>query len=177
MVAVLRGPDSQHLDRSPLAYWDNPRIPAHPDPASPVTVSIRYRVGTDRQAAFIAAMRSMRRSRLRSGAVRWNLYRVGEDTRLFVEQFEVASWHEHLRQHDERLTAEDQAIEQAAFAHIVGAPVPHHLLPATEPLSRTGETSDSAAVEDRYPSPAPHRPGPAIRTRRFCGGGECVHGR
>jgi MFS family permease len=136
MVVVLRVPDSQNLDRSPLAYWDTPRLAVGPDGASPVTVSIRYQVHPDQQAAFVAAMEPMRRSRLRSGAIRWNLYRVGEDPNLFVEQFAVASWHEHQRQHDERLTAEDQAIEQAAFAHLTGAPQPHHLLPATEPLLR-----------------------------------------
>lgn len=136
MVVVLRVPDSQDLDRSPLAYWDTPRFAVGPDGASPVTVSIRYQVHPDQQAAFVAAMEPMRRSRLRSGAIRWNLYRVGEDPNLFVEQFDVASWHEHQRQHDERLTAEDQAIEQAAFAYLVGAPQPHHLLPATEQLLR-----------------------------------------
>jgi MFS family permease len=136
MVVVLRVPDSQHLDRSPLAYWDTPRFAIEPDRTSPVTVSIRYQVHPDQQAAFVAAMEPMRRSRLRSGAIRWNLYRVGEDPNQFVEQFDVASWNEHQRQHDERLTAEDQAIEQAAFAHVAGTPQPHHLLPATEPPLR-----------------------------------------
>ena len=120
--------------------------PIGPDGASPVTVSIRYQVHPDQQAAFVAAMEPMRRSRLRSGAIRWNLYRVGEDPNLFIEQFDVASWHEHQRQHDERLTAEDQAIEQAAFAHIIGAPQPHHLLPATEQLLRH-EQPDNAQPE------------------------------
>jgi MFS family permease len=133
MVAVLRVPDSHQLDRSPLTYWDTPRFAIDPDPASPVTVSVGYQVDADRQAAFIAAMEPMRRSRLRSGAIRWHLYRVGEDPNLFFEQFEVASWQEHQRQHDERLTTEDQAIEQAAFSHIVGPPIGIHLLPVTEP--------------------------------------------
>lgn len=60
-------------------------------------------------------MESMRRSRLRSGASRWDLYRVGETPGLFCEQFQVPTWAEHQRQHDGRLTAEDQAIEDAAF--------------------------------------------------------------
>ena len=137
MVAVLRVPDSHHLDRFPLAYWDTPRFAIDPDPASPVTVSVRYRVNPDQQAAFIAAMEPMRGSRLRSGAIRWHLYRVGEEPNLFIEHFEVASWQEHQRQHDERLTTEDQAIEQAAFAYVDGPPIGIHLLPATEPLPPT----------------------------------------
>jgi hypothetical protein len=78
-------------------------------------------------------MESMRRSRLRSGAARWDLYRVGESPDLFLEQFQVPTWQEHQRQHDGRLTAEDQAIEDAAFAHIVGTPRTRHLLPAGTP--------------------------------------------
>jgi hypothetical protein len=128
-AVVLRVPDSHDLDRSPLAYWDTPRIAVDLHPSSPVVISIRYQVDETEQAAFRAAMEPMRRSRLRSGATRWNLYQVGEDARQFVEQFEVPSWQEHQRQHDERLTAEDRSIEEAAFAHIVGRPEPQHLLP------------------------------------------------
>jgi quinol monooxygenase YgiN len=117
-----------------VAYWDTPQFAIDPDPDSPVTVSVRYRVDPERQAAFLAAMEPMRGSRLRSGAIRWRLYRVGEDPTLFIEHFDVASWQEHQRQHDERLTIEDQAIEEAAFANAVGPPVGIHLLPATEPL-------------------------------------------
>ena len=75
-------------------------------------------------------MRAMRRSRLRSGSSRWNLYRVGENPHRYVEQFEVPSWEEHELQHQGRLTADDQAIEDAAFAHITGRPQAQHLLPA-----------------------------------------------
>src|SRR5919112_975443 len=78
-------------------------------------------------------MEAMRRSRLRSGASRWDLYRVGESPDLFLEQFQVPTWQEHQRQHDGRLTAEDQAVEDEAFAHIVGTPRTQHLLPSSTP--------------------------------------------
>ena len=130
LTIVLRVPDSQHLDRSPLAYWDTPRLVGDPHPeAGPIMVSIQYTVDPDRQAPFVEAMQSMRRSRLRSGASRWHLYRIGEDPLLFLEQFEVPTWTEHQRQHEVRLTAEDKEIEDAAFAHIVGRPRAQHLLP------------------------------------------------
>ena len=70
-------------------------------------------------------------SRLRSGASRWELYRVGESPEVFVEQFQVPTWREHLRQHEGRLTAEDQAIENAAFGHVLGSPFVPALPPAT----------------------------------------------
>ena len=60
----------------------------------------------------------------------WALFRVGEARTHYVEQFTVPSWAEHQSQHDGRLTAEDQQIEDKAFAHIRGRPRTRHLLPA-----------------------------------------------
>ena len=129
---ILRVPDSHGLDRSPLAYWDTPRLQVDPSTSSgPVVVSIQYEVSDQDRDAFLDAMRAMRRSRLRSGSSRWDLYRVGEDPHRYVEQFEVPSWEEHERQHQGRLTAEDQAIEDTAFAYVTGSPQTQHLLPAT----------------------------------------------
>lgn len=129
---VLHVPENQHLDRTPVAYWGAAAVALEPEPdAGPIVVSLEYEVSADHEAEFLAAMESMRRSRLRSGASRWGLYRVGESPDLFLEQFQVQTWREHQRQHDGRLTAEDQAIEDAAFAHAVGPPRTQHLLPPT----------------------------------------------
>jgi hypothetical protein len=64
----------------------------------------------------------------------------------------VRTWQEHQRQHDGRLTAEDQAIEDAAFAHVVGTPRTRHLLPPATPrasLSPAAHESDGHAVPRR----------------------------
>ncbi|MET1006304.1 MAG: MFS transporter, partial [Propionibacteriaceae bacterium] len=73
---VLKVPENQHLDRSPLAYWGAASVELDPEPgAGPIVVSIEYEVAPDQEAAFLVAMDAMRRSRLRSGASRWDLYR------------------------------------------------------------------------------------------------------
>ena len=134
LPVLLRVPESHGLDRSPLAYWDTPRLAL--DPAStdgPVLVSVEYRVPDERQAAFLEAMQAMRRSRLRAGSTRWNLYQVGEDPHVYVEQFEAPSWEDHQRQHDSRLTTDDKAIEDAAFRHVTGTPHARHFLTAPNP--------------------------------------------
>lgn len=129
---VWRVPDNQHLDRTPAAFWGPADIALDPAPdTGPVLVSIECDVAEKDEAAFLAAMHQLRGSRLRSGATSWDLHRVGEHPQVFVEQFLVPSWREHLRQHDGRLTAEDAALEAAAFAHVVGTPRARHLLPAT----------------------------------------------
>jgi len=141
---LWRVPDNQHLDRTPAVYWGPAEIGLDPDlDAGPVLVTIECDVADTEEAAFLAAMQRLRGSRLRSGATRWELYRIGESPHVFVEQFQVPSWREHLRQHDGRLTAEDAALEDAAFAYVIGRPRTRHCLPAdtirtTEPSPRQG---------------------------------------
>jgi hypothetical protein len=57
-----------------MAYWGPATVDLEPEPdAGPIVVSIEYEVSADHEADFLSAMESMRRSRLRSGASRWNL--------------------------------------------------------------------------------------------------------
>jgi len=74
-------------------------------------------------------MTPLRRSRLRTGASRWDLYRDGARPDRFLEMFSVPSWAEHLRQHGGRVTAEDRALETAV--HELSDPPPRadHPLP------------------------------------------------
>lgn len=127
---AVRIPESDAADRAALEYWNDPSLGVAPAPdAGPVQVLVEYQVAAADEADWLQAMQAMRRSRLRSGAFRWELYRIGERPDRFVEVFAVPSWEEHERQHRDRLTAEDQAIEDAAFAFTVTPPSAVHLLP------------------------------------------------
>ena len=131
---VLPVPDNQHLDRTPAAYWGPATVALEPRPdAGPIVVSVEFEVPVDQEAEFLGAMDFLRRSRMQSVTSRWELFRVGESPGLFLEQFQVPTWQEHQLQHNGRLTAKDQAIEDAAFAHIVGTPRTQHLLPPDTP--------------------------------------------
>ncbi len=149
---LLRIPENADLDRTPLAYWGATSVGLEPgSDTGPVLVSIEYEVTDDEEAAFLTAMEALRRSRLRSGASRWDLWRVGEAPQLFLEQFQVPTWAEHQRQHDGRLTAEDEAIEDEAFRHVVGSPRTQHLLPPATPRTVVGSESSAAAWLPRGP--------------------------
>jgi MFS family permease len=122
-------PETEQLDLQPVV-WPEARLAFEPEPlAGPVMVAIEYTVRPEREARFLAAMAPLRRSRLRTGASRWELYRDGARPDRFVELFSVPSWDEHLRQHDGRITAEDRALEKAAHALSDPPPRADHLLP------------------------------------------------
>ena len=55
----------------------------------------------------LAALQDARFSRRRTGAVSWRVWQDAAEPGRIVEQFVVASWQEHLRQH-ERISVRDQ---------------------------------------------------------------------
>jgi MFS family permease len=122
-------PGTGNLDVTPSAHWPEPALvfePAPPD--GPVVVLQSYRVATVDEPGFIAAMARVGRSRQRTGASQWQLFRSGEEAGVFVEAFVVRSWDEHLRQHLVRQTGQDLVAEQAVEAFIEGPPTAQHLI-------------------------------------------------
>ena len=127
---IWRLPETGHLDPQPAVYWTDPRVAFDPEPdTGPLLVAVHFTVTADRQSEFLAAMDQLRLSRLRTGATRWELYRDAEHRDRFVEIFRVSSWEEHLRQHEDRLTATDQVVEEAALAFSDPPAYGDHLLP------------------------------------------------
>jgi MFS family permease len=123
-------PDTSKLDRTPSAHWPAPQLTFTPDAADgPVLVTLTYRVPAENAVAFTAAMRHVGRSRRRTGALRWELFRDGADPTRFVESYLVGTWAEHLRQHEHRLTGADRRFEQEALRHAAGEPTVAHLFP------------------------------------------------
>jgi MFS family permease len=133
--------DVSGLDRSPAVYWPEATLAFEPDPeAGPVLVTAAYTVPVANSAAFVAAMSDLERSRRRTGASDWQLYRDGADPKRFLEVFEVPSWDTHLRQHGGRLTGADAAIEGRADALAAGPSSVHHYFPADDvPIEGDGQ--------------------------------------
>ena len=134
-------PDTSKLDRRPSAHWPAPQLTFTPDATDgPVLVTLTYRVAEDDAAAFADAMRHVGRSRRRTGALRWELFRDGSDPTRFVESYLVGTWAEHLRQHENRLTGADRRFEEQALRYALGEPHVAHLFPPPG----TGHPSGSA---------------------------------
>ena len=81
----------------------------------PVAITVSYRLAPGRADAFLALGEELRRTRRRTGAVRWHLHRDLEDTDRFEEVFIVGSWEEHERQHA-RLQGPDRQVLDAIDA-------------------------------------------------------------
>ncbi|MFL5462311.1 MAG: MFS transporter [Gemmatimonadales bacterium] len=123
--------DVTGLNRDPSRPWPEPHLGMEPEEdIGPVLVATTYTVAPERQERFLQAMRDLRLSRLRTGAIRWELYRDGAFPNRFVEEYTVPSWEEHLRQHHGRLTGADAEIEARVDELADGPPQSAHLFPA-----------------------------------------------
>ena len=131
-VVGLRSPmpDTSRLDRSLSAHWPAPQLTVAPDATDgPVLVTLTYRVADANAVPFAEAMHHVGRSRRRTGALRWELFRDGGDPTRFVESYLVGTWAEHVRQHETRLTGADRRFEQDALRFADGEPEVTHLFP------------------------------------------------
>ncbi|WP_446220638.1 MFS transporter [Micromonospora sp. IBHARD004] len=78
LVWLLR--ETRGVNRDPAIYWPEPHLALEAQPRTgPVLVlaAVSYTVPPERQADFVAAMRAVGRSRRRTGAMRWGLFRAG----------------------------------------------------------------------------------------------------
>jgi predicted MFS family arabinose efflux permease len=127
----------------PAAEWPVPDLSTGDPATGPVMVSVEYRPQDGQEADLLAALRDARFSRRRTGASAWRVWQDAADPGRIVEQFIVASWEEHLRQHD-RVTARDQGrLDKIRSMTDPAHPpaVTHWITPAA-----TGRPASAAAV-------------------------------
>jgi MFS family permease len=109
--------DLSRIDPRTRAVWPEPELAITPDPESgPVVIENVYTIPTPKEEAFLQLMSRVRRSRLRTGAMRWTLFREGERSQSFIEMYSMSSWQDHLRQHRYRITTHDAALDKEARA-------------------------------------------------------------
>jgi MFS family permease len=86
--------------------------------SGPIVIEVDYRVPLEQARNYYAAMLTLRRARLRSGAFDWSLSRDIAEPELWTERYHCPTWGDYLRQRD-RATQTDREIEQqAAEYHI-----------------------------------------------------------
>jgi MFS family permease len=119
------------IDLTPSMHWPAPIVTHEIEhDRGPVLVTVEYRIDPKDRNAFLACMDELARERRRDGAYRWRVFQDAAEEGRFVETFLVASWLEHLRQH-ERVTNVDRLLQDAiARFHIAGTPRVTHLIAA-----------------------------------------------
>ena len=122
-------------DLTPSRQFKAPVVHAPPG-AGRMVVTIEYLIDPVRADDFIKVMRISRRSRLRQGALEWELLRDVNQPGRFVEQVVDESWTEHLRRFD-RVTASDVALRERKLAFHIGEGPPHVTRCVVEDLARS----------------------------------------
>ena len=86
-------------------------------------ITIEYRIDPARSVEFRVLMQESRRSRLRQGALAWELLRDITEPGRYIEQITDESWTEHLRRFD-RVTTGDVALRDRKLAFHLGESPP-----------------------------------------------------
>jgi predicted MFS family arabinose efflux permease len=94
-------------DLLPAGDWPAPHLAEGDPPAGPVMVSVEYWPADGLEDDLLTKLEDARFSRRRTGVSAWRVWQDAADPSRIIEQFVVASWEEHLRQHD-RVTGRDQ---------------------------------------------------------------------
>lgn len=118
LVQRLVADRSIEEDLSPSRAFKAP-VADTPPGAGHLVVTIEYFIDPDRSTEFRAVMQESRRSRLRQGALGWQLLHDISQPARYVERIEDESWTEHLRRFD-RVTASDVALRERKLAFHVG---------------------------------------------------------
>jgi hypothetical protein len=94
-----------------------------PPAAGRIRVQIEYRIDPARGAEFEAVMQESRRSRMRQGALAWDLLHDLYEPGRYVEEITDESWTEHLRRFD-RVTTADVALRDRKLSFHLGEAPP-----------------------------------------------------
>jgi branched-subunit amino acid transport protein/quinol monooxygenase YgiN len=109
-------------DLTPSSLFKAPQA-TEPPASGHVVVMIEYRIDPARATEFRSLMQESRRSRLRHGALSWELLHDIGDPGRFVEQIVDESWTDHLRRFD-RVTTADVALRDRKLAFHIGESPP-----------------------------------------------------
>jgi hypothetical protein len=109
-------------DLSPSREFKAPVADAPPGDGH-VVVTIAYVIDPLRSDDFRALMKESRRSRLRQGALGWELLRDMGKPGHYIEQIIDDTWTDHLRRFD-RVTTSDVTLRERKLAFHIGAEPP-----------------------------------------------------
>lgn len=120
----------------PAGDWPTPIVTLDDDLDSGlVLVNVDYHPLGGHEDELMTTLAELRYSRRRTGASSRRVWRALDRPDMFIESFMVASWEEHLRQH-ERVTVADRDRQRCVQALVdpQHPPAVHHLIAAAADL-------------------------------------------
>ncbi|HRQ64084.1 MAG TPA: MFS transporter [Xanthomonadaceae bacterium] len=129
LIACKLMPDLGLKDDLTPSSIHPPPVAAEPPASGRVMTAVEYNINPERAPEFRVVMQESRRSRLRHGALSWELLHDLNVPGRFVEVVIDESWIEHLRRFH-RVTSSDVALQQRKLAFHIGdaPPVVHRYL-------------------------------------------------
>jgi MFS family permease len=121
---------NDRLDHTPAQHWAKPALQIAVEPEQgPVMVQVRYRVQPAHTERFLQDVRLLGKARQRDGASFWAVFADGQQPGEYVETYVVATWLDHLRQH-ERISRHDAAVQERLRQVLQEGTVPeiHHYI-------------------------------------------------
>jgi MFS family permease len=119
------------VDLTPSMHWPAPIVAQDIEQdRGPVLVTVEYRIRPQDREAFLETAQQLGSERRRDGAYRWSMFEDAAEPGRMVETFLIASWLEHLRQH-ERVTNADRLVEECVQRfQMAGEPKVTHYIAA-----------------------------------------------
>ena len=150
----FRLPRGEGTDLEPSRHWpEMATMPGIERDRGPVLVTVEYRIDLARTGEFMAAVQRLGQSRLRDGALWWEVFQDAADPARLVEAFLVESLVEHLRQHERVTKADRVAQEQVrAFHRADEPPTVSHLVAGFERPTRNPTDRPAAGRPQDPPS-------------------------
>lgn len=125
------------IDLSPSMHWPAPLVNAAiENDRGPVLVTVEYKINPEKADVFVPLMNKLHKERRHDGAYAWGIFEDVAQPGRYLEYFIVASWLEHLRQH-ERITEYGRDIQEEALTFHIGEHPPvvsHFLAPGPLPI-------------------------------------------
>jgi hypothetical protein len=127
LPVVARLPEAKG-SLQPWNDWGKLSMVTQQEPdAGPVLVAVECRVDPREIPEFLDALYDYQRIRRRDGAIRWGAYYDAKNPGIYLENFVVQSWAQHMRQHD-RFTVADRKFEERVLALILESPKTRHFI-------------------------------------------------
>lgn len=125
-------------------FMQEPEVDEHhgsiPLDHGPVMVTVEYLIDDEQHDRFECDMQEIRKLRMKTGALRWEIFCDAANHNRYVEIFFSETWADHLREH-ERTTRADKDLQDRVLRYVLEPPKITHFIYDTSKNFKNGKGS------------------------------------